>query len=94
MVWSQKKVKMVDGSLQDYKACETLRIMIQGIYDRCGFKGASSHTGRKSFATNAAIRGVDIDRIAEAMGHDDSDMTLKYIQIDQDRIKRMYEDAI
>jgi len=86
-----KQVEMADGSIQSYKACETLRAMIQGIYNRCGFKKASSHTGRKSLATNAALRGVKLSEIAAILGHEDEEMTLEYICIDQQRIKKAYE---
>ena len=89
-----KKRVLIDGTVEYYKACDTLQIMIQGIYDRCGFKGASSHTGRKSLATNAALRGVDIDDIAVVLGHEDSEMTMQYVEICEKQIIRAYEVAI
>lgn len=40
-----KKRALADGSVKDYRACSSLQTMIQGIYNRCGHKDASSLPG-------------------------------------------------
>jgi integrase len=89
-----KKRVLVDGTIEEYKACDTLQIMMQGVYNRCGFKNASSHTGRKSLATNAALRGVPLETIAYLLGHEDPEMTMVYVEINQKQIERAYGVAI
>lgn len=37
-----------DGDRVDYSACDVLELMIRNVYQRTGFKGCSSHTGRRS----------------------------------------------
>ncbi|EPM7999524.1 tyrosine-type recombinase/integrase [Vibrio vulnificus] len=41
-----------DGYRFDYYACDVLELMIRNVYQRTGFKGCSSHTGRRSYGTN------------------------------------------
>ena len=64
--------------------------MITDTYKKCGLFNASSHAGRKSLATNAALKGVDIEDIAQILGHDSPQTTLEYIVIDEKRIREMY----
>lgn len=47
----------------------------------CGekWKFVSSHTARRSFATNLYLRGVDIVSIGKMMGHSSVEMTERYI---------------
>ena len=42
-----------------------------------------SHTARRSFATQLALRGVPLATISKLMGHADTQMTSKYICIDR-----------
>lgn len=42
-----------------------------------------SHTARRSFATQLALRGVPVPTIAKLMGHSDVKMTSRYICIDK-----------
>lgn len=63
---------------------------------RCGilatepkYKFVSSHTGRRSFATNLFLRGVPLETVATLMGHmnagrPDIEMTLRYICAQRD----------
>lgn len=88
---SDKKRTMVDGSINIYKACDALQDLLTKVYKRCGLHDASSHSGRKSLATNAAERGVPLEVIAIALGHDDLEMTLKYIDIRKKQVERCYE---
>lgn len=90
---SDKKRKMVDRSINIYKACDALQDLFKKIYKRCGLHNASSHSGRKSLATNAAEDGVPLSIIARLLGHDDEEMTLHYIDIRDRPIEECYEVA-
>ena len=50
------------------------------------WKLVGSHTARRSFATNLAVRNVPIATISKFMGHSDIKMTSKYICIDKSHI--------
>jgi len=84
-----KKRKMIDGSIKTYKACDSLEQAIRGIYKKCGLSSASSHSGRKSLVSNAIIAGVELELMAIILGHSDISTTIKYVVIDQKRIKEM-----
>lgn len=43
------------------------------------YRFVGSHTARRSFATQLAVRGVPIAMIAKFMGHASPDMTMRYI---------------
>ena len=91
---NKKKWLMVDGSIKVYKACDALEDLFRKIYKKCGLHSASSHTGRKSLATNAVLKGVELEDVAKMLGHEDPEMTLHYIQIDNKRLERAYEVAL
>jgi len=90
---SDKIRKLQDGTVKTYKACDALEDQFRKIYIKCGLRGCSSHTGRKSIATNAANNGVELDDIARLLGHSDPEMTLYYIQIGKKELERCYEVA-
>ena len=43
------------------------------------WKFCSSHTGRRSFASNMYLKGVDLFTISKLCGHKDVSMTVNYI---------------
>ncbi len=90
---SDKKRIMVDGSTNTYKACDALQELLTKVYKRCGLHNCSSHSGRKSLATNAAEAGVPLEVIARMLGHDDPEMSLHYIDIRPKQIEECYEVA-
>lgn len=62
------------GGRVDYSACDVLELMIRNIYQRTGFKGCSSHSGRNYYesprggfgrhtAHSRAFRSVNVARI-------------------------------
>lgn len=60
--------------------CNKVRVYRGGKYDtKPKYQFISSHTARRSFATNLLLRGVDIYTISRLMGHSDIKMTAKYI---------------
>lgn len=85
-----KYATLKSGEVREYQSCDALQAMITDTYKKCGLFNASSHAGRKSLATNAALKGVDIEDIAQILGHDSPQTTLEYIVIDERRIREMY----
>ncbi|HDY7982791.1 tyrosine-type recombinase/integrase [Vibrio vulnificus] len=69
------------GEHIDYAACDVLELMIRNVYQRCGLKGCSSHTGRRSYSTNMNAQGVELSAIQRALGHSEPSMTIEYIDI-------------
>ena len=63
--------------------CQTLN----AIYRRSGISGATSHSGRRSFITTLASKGIGVRVLAELAGHRSIAVTQKYIDVN-DEMKR------
>ena len=49
------------------------------LYKGAGIDGASSHSGRRSFATSLSSKGVGVSVLIMAMGHRNISTTIGYI---------------
>ena len=57
------------------------------LYKRAGIEGASSHSGRRTFITTLANRGVSVRLLASLAGHRSIATTQRYIDVN-DEMKR------
>jgi len=64
----------------------TLQMLFASIYRDAGIDGASSHSGRRTFATRL---GVDIKAVGRLMGHSSISMTAEYIEDNPERLKKI-----
>lgn len=72
----------------------TLAIRFNNLYKMAGITGASSHSGRRTFATNLIEKGMDIKSVSVLMGHSNIQMTSEYVQENPERLKRITLDAL
>jgi len=56
-------------------------------YKRAGLNNASSHSGRRSFITSLAVKGVGVRVLASLAGHKSIAVTQRYIDVN-DEMKR------
>lgn len=63
--------------------CQTMNT----IYRRAGIDGATSHSGRRSFITTLASKGVGVRVLASLAGHASIATTQRYIDVN-DEMKR------
>jgi len=68
---------------------KTLQKSFQHLYRMAGIYGASSHSGRRTFATRLIEEGIDIKSISTLMGHSSVAMTAKYIEDNPERLKKI-----
>ena len=65
----------------------TLAQHFHALYKRAGIEGASSHSGRRSFITNLASKGVGVRVLMSLAGHKHIGTTQAYIDVN-DEMKR------
>jgi len=68
-------------------SANSLAIQIKLIYLAAGINGGSSHSGRRSFLTNLAAKGVQVRVLQELAGHRSLQTTQRYIEVN-DHLKR------
>lgn len=59
------------------------------IYQEAKIQGASSHSGRRTFATTLIEKGVDIKAVSTLMGHSSIVMTAQYVEDNPMRLKQI-----
>lgn len=61
------------------------------LYKRAGLDGASSHSGRRTFITNLASKGVGVRVLAALAGHKNPSTTMVYIDANDDMKRKAVE---
>ncbi|ENG0264612.1 site-specific integrase, partial [Burkholderia multivorans] len=77
----------------DYWAADSLQSYVTGLYKAAGLR-ASSHSGRRTFATRLLGRGATIEQVKLLLGHESIDDTRRYIEVDGAVLRRILESAI
>ena|SRR3569833_1106267 len=70
----------------------TLQQLFHLMYSEVRLKGASSHSGRRTFATTLIEKGVDIKAVSTLMGHASIAMTAQYVEDNPVRLKQICTD--
>lgn len=82
------------GEQVDYLACDSLQAHVTRLYKDAGIKGGSSHSGRRSYASNLLSKGADIETVQQLLGHAELDHCLPYLTIDPKRLREMFASVI
>lgn len=70
----------------------TMQMLFKRMYRWAGLDQASSHSGRRTFATSLIEQGVDIKAVSTLMGHSSVSMTARYVEDNPLRLKRICQD--
>ncbi|MEO8059584.1 MAG: site-specific integrase [Burkholderiales bacterium] len=70
----------------------TMQMLFKRLYRAAGLDHASSHSGRRTFATSLIERGVDIKAVSTLMGHSTVAMTARYVDDNPIRLRRVCEE--
>lgn len=68
---ARKKRVLETGALEIYLACDALEQVFRDLYQMGGMRGASSHSGRRGYATKLMESGVSIEDVSKLLGHAD-----------------------
>lgn len=60
-------------------SADTLQALFRRLYKKAEIVGASSHSGRRTFATRLLQNGYDIKSVSVLMGHNSIQMTARYV---------------
>ena len=71
-----------------------VRYILREISKRSGIEDVHPHRFRRTFATNLAARGMDIQAISKLLGHAKIDTTLKYVFTNDEQVKALYNKYI
>lgn len=69
----------------------TLTQFFHYLYKKVGIDGASSHSGRRTYATNIASKGVGIRVLQKLLGHKNIQTTSVYIYASDDMLRKAVE---
>ena len=69
----------------------TLTQFFHYLYKRSGIDGASSHSGRRSYATSISSAGVGIKILQKLLGHKNIQTTSVYIYASDDMLRKAVE---
>ena len=72
-------------------SANTMCQLFLDIYKACGLKDASSHSGRRTYITRLANKGVGVRLLAELAGHSHISTTQKYIDVNSDQLNQTVE---
>ena len=61
------------------------------LYRKAGVSGASSHSGRRTFITNLANKGIGVRVLAKLAGHRSIAVTQVYIDVNSDMMRKAVE---
>lgn len=82
-----KKLFYSQKSRSDGFTANTLTQFFHFLYKKAGIDGASSHSGRRTFITNLASKGVGVRVLMSLSGHKNISTTQSYIDVN-DNMKR------
>ena len=72
-------------------SANTMCQLFLDIYKAVGLKDASSHSGRRTYITRLANKGVGVRLLAALAGHSQISTTQRYIDVNADQLKRAVE---
>ena len=72
-------------------SANTMCQLFLDIYKACGFKDASSHSGRRTYITRLANKGVGVRLLAELAGHSHISTTQRYIDVNAEQLSQAVE---
>ncbi|WP_432262958.1 tyrosine-type recombinase/integrase [Cupriavidus sp. TMH.W2] len=79
----RKRRTLVSGEKVEYLASDGLQAYVSSLYRKLGMDGFTSHSGRRSFATQLVQSGEDIATVQTLLGHVDIDHVGVYVDVNE-----------
>ena len=72
-------------------SANTMCQLLLRIYDEAGIADATSHSGRRTFITNLAAKGIGVRVLAELAAHSSIATTQRYIDVNDEQLRAAVE---
>lgn len=89
-----KRAKNAAGEIVEYKAADSLQDYIKDLYRHAGLLKASSHSGRRTFASRLLASGESLDTIQALLGHSELDHLMPYLEVNHDTLREMFAEVL
>jgi len=89
----KKEYERKDGMVAEYWVCSSMQQLISELIKKIGVPGGSSHSGRRTFATRLADRGIDLEYIKYLLGHKSKQQSLAYIDSNPKRLRNILKNV-
>lgn len=89
-----KRTANTAGETVEYWAADSLQAYIKGLYLAAGLHLASSHSGRRTFASRLLAAGESLETVQALLGHSDLDHVMPYLEVSEDTLREMFETVI
>lgn len=86
-----KRARNAAGEVVEYLAADSLQTYIKGLYRAAGLFDASSHSGRRTFASRLLAAGQSLSDIQSLLGHSELDHLEPYLTVCNDTLREMFE---
>ncbi len=93
-VLATKKRVLKSGVTESYRCSDALEQLFRDLYKSGGYTGASSHSGRRSYATHLIQGGAEIEDVSALLGHGSVDFTLPYLEPSKESLRKAFEVAL
>lgn len=89
-----KRRTLETGEQKNYKACDSLQSHLTRLYKKAGVAGGSSHSGRRTFASRVLEKTGDMETVAQLLGHESIDVSMRYVDVRESTLREMFENAV
>jgi integrase/recombinase XerD len=88
--WNSERALFLTQKRNPFTA-NAMSHLFSAIYKEAGVVGASSHSGRRTFITNLAAKGVSVRVLAALAGHASISTTQRYIDVNDNQLRAAVE---
>ena len=88
---SDPKRALFESQKGGHFSANTMCQLFLDIYKAVGLKDASSHSGRRTYITRLANKGVGVRLLAELAGHSHISTTQRYIDVNSEQLSEAVE---
>ena len=81
--WNALDAPLILSQKGGHFSPNTMVMLFRRIYDKAGIRDARSHSGRRSFITKLANKGVSVRVVQELAGHKSIQTTQRYIDVNE-----------